>query len=136
MMLTFYLTSLAVAIFRHIHATTFLYPWRLHVKGAYINVKTNILDAGNYAKVNIYEVTFINTNNVTKIGNVNLKKMFSILMKVFRRNWLTHWCVKSNMLLVWVEILVLLSTELANIAPSFCREKPTIKTFVFSFKSM
>lgn len=47
-------------------------------------------------------------------------------------NWLTYWSVKSNMLLVRVEILVLLPAELADVAPSFCRqEKAQSKPFCF-----
>lgn len=51
-------------------------------------------------------------------------------------NRLTHWCVKSYMLLVGVEILVLLPTELANIAPSFCRQENTQLKCLSSSKSM
>lgn len=45
---------------------------------------------------------------------------------------LTHWCVKSNVFLVWVKILILLSTELTNIAPSFCRQENTNKPLSLS----
>lgn len=40
MMLTFYLTSLAMTIFSHIHATTFLYPGHLHIKGTYVETNS------------------------------------------------------------------------------------------------
>lgn len=53
------------------------------------------------------------------------KWLIIIVNKAQKTNELTHWCVKSNMFLVRVEILVLLSTEFTNIAPSFWKQENT-----------
>ena len=44
--------------------------------------------------------------------------------------------MKSNVLLVWVEVLVLLAAELANVAPSFCKRDNPQSTLSFLIKSM
>lgn len=56
-MLTFYLTGCAMAIFGHIHATTFLYPGCLQIKGGYIEIRSQSVVA--HFKNNIQDdVTF------------------------------------------------------------------------------
>lgn len=122
MMLTFYLTSLAVAKFTHVHTTTFLYPRCLHVKGAWIKRFSQL-------------VTFTLTEQYCSILR-DLNSDWDFFYPSHRSssssNQLTHRCVKSNMLLVRVEVLVLLPTELTNIAPRFWRQEKTHKqTFVF-----
>lgn len=39
--LTFDFSSLAMPIFTHVYAATFLYPWRLDIKGAYREGRVN-----------------------------------------------------------------------------------------------
>lgn len=51
-----------------------------------------------------------------------LKQTFQRLESFFSggERQLTHWCVKSNVLLIRVEIFVLLPAELTDVAPGFC----------------
>lgn len=106
-----------------------------------VNYSKNKIHTGTSATIYIYlqRVIHEKTNSITKIKTQFKKlKPFSShthedLMQPLIA--LTYWCVKSNMLLVWVEVLVLLPTELANIAPSFCRQKHTFKPLYSSESS-
>lgn len=99
--LTFDFPSLAVAILGHIYASAILHSRRLHVKGTCVKTKHQCDSMHSFSSD---------------------KQTFQRLESFFLRGqrWLTHRCVKSNVLLVRVEIFVLLPAELTNVAPSFC----------------
>lgn len=128
-MLTFYLSSLAVAKFTHIHATTFLYPWCLQIKWTYMKKEHLGLHSLHNFRNKIHDT--VHTTRFRAVWDFILYKnkmkkwLIIIINKAQKTNELTHWRVKSNMFLVRVEILVLLPTEFTNIAPSFWKQENT-----------
>lgn len=126
-MLTFYFPGLAVAVFSHIQATAILHSWCLHIKGAYIERELQV----SYSSTSKQRSKFRNCLHNVLYMRVQSDCLTKLRVGTFffflnaTKTWLTHRCVKSNVLLVRVEILVLLPAELTNVAPSFCRQENT-----------
>lgn len=102
--LTFYFPSLAVAVLGHVQANTILHSRRLNVKGACVHTQN-------------VKLTALHLFPSNKLEHFRGWTVFFFQRGTSR---LTHRCVKSNVLLVRVEILVLLPAELADVAPGFC----------------
>lgn len=132
-MLTFYFPGLAVAVFGHIQATAILHSWRLHIKGAYVEREIQVSSSSTSKQrwkfrncLHNVLYTRVQSDCLTKlrVGTVLRLNIFFFFFYA-TKTWLTHRCVKSNVLLVRVEIFVLLPAELTNVAPSFCRQENT-----------
>lgn len=140
-MLTFYFPGLAVAVFSHIQATAILHSWRLQIKGACVERELQVSCSSTSKQRSkfrncLHNVLYrrVQSDCLTKLRVGTLLKLNFFIYFFFNatKTWLTHRCVKSNVLLVRVEILVLLPAELTNVAPSFCRQENTQSNLVCS----